>query len=149
MKQKITSILIFALLFLTACSSSTKKTAESSTTLIRSPMAEPTEKPAEPVETSAVQEGVVSEEFIAEGLNLVQADPGAFGAFLADYKTKNHLGIIAPEDFNTFYTGTLFNINLPTNAQPTGSDKVMISYIQFGDYEYIEENSGILLDVMA
>lgn len=62
-------------------------------------MAEPTEKPAEPVETSAVQEGVVSEEFIAEGLNLVQADPGAFGAFWRIIKQRitwelSHLRIL-------------------------------------------------------
>ncbi|NLM19803.1 MAG: YbhB/YbcL family Raf kinase inhibitor-like protein [Clostridiaceae bacterium] len=158
MKQKISSILIFVLIMLTACSCAPQNTSESSnlSTPASFPTAEATDKPAEPAETpvtpaetSAVQEGFISDEFITNGLDRVQADPGMFGAFFADYKAENHLGIVKPEDFRAFHTGTLFNVNLPANVQPTDSDKVMISYTQFGDYDTIEENSGILLDVMA
>jgi len=154
MKQKISSILIIIFLMLTVCSCASKKSSVPNNVSApgSSAMTEPAAQPAEPTDapaTPADQEGYVSDEFIADGLDRVQADPGTFGAFFADYKTENHLGIVNPEDFRAFHTGTLFKVNLPANAQPTGSDKVMISYTQFGDYDSIKEHSGILLDVMA
>ncbi len=152
MKQIIRVVLIFVLITLSACSNTPQTDSAPSAEI--APVSDPTSAPASsptsaPVEEPAAPEGMVSDAFMTEGLSRINADPGAFGAFFAEYREQNHLGILAPEEFEIFQMGQLLDLALPANAQPAGADKVLIVYKQLGDDASITAQSGILLDLMA
>lgn len=150
MKRCFAMIALIALLLLTACSSSQAPPPAGNSAPVSAP---PTPIPTPmPMAVPAPQEGVISDEFIADAAKGIAADPAAFGSLFKQYKEGNYLGIMPPDQFKPFNVGELLDVPPPaSDAVPTPEgNRVLIIYNQAANGDAsISGITGIFLDCMA